>query len=225
MESKNIDKTKMPLIEFLLYFLLFLVCYSSVSTLFENVIEVDTISEIIVKRVLQFSLYFILIFVLHRRKGLKINSYFKSFSFKKLVLFIVVTLSFILLYENTIEILLDKIQGSGDAVGVSDIELVGIIIQSLITAPLVEEILIRGYLFETLTKKHSNTISIIICSIVFACLHFDYLNSIFYFIIGLILSYVYAYTKSLWSSIIIHFIVNLIYITGSMLNSYVIAMS
>ena len=84
-----------------------------------------------------------------------------------------------------------------------------VIIQTCITAPIAEEVIIRGYLFKILSSKYSLNTAILVSSLFFAMLHFDFFNTIFYVLMGIALSVVYIKTNSLLNAIIIHSMVNI----------------
>lgn len=77
-----------------------------------------------------------------------------------------------------------------------------------ILAPLVEEICFRYWMFDVMKGK-SDTFKIIVSAILFGVAHFNIIQSTYAFLMGLVLGYAYAKTKNLWSSILIHFSVNM----------------
>lgn len=85
-----------------------------------------------------------------------------------------------------------------------------ILITVAIGAPLVEELLFRGVLFEELRKESSLKVTIFLTSLVFGIYHFNILQSSNAFFLGLVLAYVYYTTKSIKASIIIHATNNMI---------------
>lgn len=79
-----------------------------------------------------------------------------------------------------------------------------------IGAPLVEELLFRGVLFEELRKEISLKGTIFLTALVFGIYHFNILQSSNAFFLGLVLAYVYYKTRSIKASIIIHATNNMI---------------
>lgn len=75
---------------------------------------------------------------------------------------------------------------------------------TIIGAPIVEELLFRGFLFEKLTKYVSTKSCIILTAIVFAYYHFNIVQTANTFFIGLVLAYVYYKTRSIKASILVH---------------------
>jgi len=79
----------------------------------------------------------------------------------------------------------------------------------------IEELLFRGYIFQTIYRKNNSILAIIISSLLFALAHFiSYDFAIIYFlnifIAGVLLCIMYIKTKSLWCSISFHFIWNIL---------------
>ena len=89
------------------------------------------------------------------------------------------------------------------------------VIAIVILAPVVEEILFRGIFIHRWGSKWSVRTAVITSSIVFGCLHFDFVwASIF----GLVMSLAYLKTKSLSVPIAMHFINNFIAVGISFLS-------
>lgn len=79
-----------------------------------------------------------------------------------------------------------------------------LIIVIIIGAPLVEELLFRGVLFEELAKIVSIKTTIMLTALIFGLYHFNILQTPNTIIMGLVLAYVYHKTKSIKAPIIIH---------------------
>ena len=84
--------------------------------------------------------------------------------------------------------------------------------QTLITAPIFEELLFRGIILNGLLNKYKNSSkkAIIYSAMVFGLVHLNIPQGINAFIGGIILGFIYYYTKSMKLSIFAHFINNLI---------------
>lgn len=95
-------------------------------------------------------------------------------------------------------------------VNVSDIS--GLIINLIMIAGLAafgEELLFRSVLQSFLVKKCKNAhIGILITSIIFSLIHFDIYGFLPRLVLGLILGYMFYYSKSIWVPMIMHFINN-----------------
>lgn len=86
--------------------------------------------------------------------------------------------------------------------------IVGVLIVGVITG-ISEELLFRGFLFRhLLSHLRSPVKAIIISSIVFALLHFNYVQVIPLFVFGLVLAHMYYITGKLWPSMLMHILNN-----------------
>lgn len=75
-------------------------------------------------------------------------------------------------------------------------------------APIVEEILFRGVLFEELKKETSLKMTIFLTALVFGIYHFNILQTPNTFFMGLVLAYVYHMERSIKAPIIVHAVNN-----------------
>ena len=95
-------------------------------------------------------------------------------------------------------------------VNVGDIS--GLIINLIMIAGLAafgEELLFRSVLQSFLVKKCKNAhIGILITSIIFSLIHFDIYGFLPRLVLGLILGYMFYYSKSIWVPMIMHFLNN-----------------
>ena len=78
------------------------------------------------------------------------------------------------------------------------------IIAIVIIAPITEEILFRGLIFNFLREKISITSSIIIQALLFGIIHLNKFQGLFAFAAGILFGIIYVWTKSIWSVIILH---------------------
>lgn len=93
-----------------------------------------------------------------------------------------------------------------------DIEFVIFCIRSMLFAPILEEVLYRGIIFNHLKKVCSVRNSIIISSLIFALMHFEFSYLFFsYFMLGIFFCISYYKTGSLLVSIIFHSFTNVVY--------------
>jgi CAAX protease family protein len=79
---------------------------------------------------------------------------------------------------------------------------------ALIAAPVCEEILFRGFLFQGLRRRFDFWPAALITSVAFAMAHFDLLRMPGTFVGGLLLATVFERRRNLVSSIAAHFVVN-----------------
>lgn len=84
-------------------------------------------------------------------------------------------------------------------------------INTLIMAPIIEEILFRKLFFNKLKTVFTSNISIIITSILFSAMHLNLDLFLVYFLIGVMYTYIYHLTGSLTFNILLHFFSNLMY--------------
>ncbi|QSX07294.1 CPBP family intramembrane metalloprotease [Sedimentibacter sp. zth1] len=73
-----------------------------------------------------------------------------------------------------------------------------------IIAPVVEEILIRGFILTGLQNEYGNFIALVVSAILFALLHFNMVQTISAFICGLVLGLLYIKTDSIFCCIVTH---------------------
>lgn len=90
----------------------------------------------------------------------------------------------------------------------------GSIIISIITvgivAPIAEELLFRGVIYNTLNRKISVKWTIIIQAIFFGVFHGNLIQGLYATLLGVIFGYVTYKTKSLWPAITMHIVNNLV---------------
>ena len=73
-----------------------------------------------------------------------------------------------------------------------------------VLAPVMEEVLFRGILLESVREKYSSGRAIVVSALMFGVIHIIPQQVVNAFVIGLILGYIYVRTDSLWPVIIIH---------------------
>jgi uncharacterized protein len=76
-----------------------------------------------------------------------------------------------------------------------------------IIPPIVEELLFRGMVLQSL-RKYGDSFAIVVSAMLFGLYHGNFVQMVFAFIAGLIMALVVVRTGSLWTSILIHFINN-----------------
>ena len=86
--------------------------------------------------------------------------------------------------------------------------------QVCILAPIIEEILMRGYLLNGLSGSYGSIFALLVSSFLFALLHFNMVQTLSAFICGIVLGLLYIQTGSIFCCILTHTGYNLIsYIT------------
>ncbi len=83
-------------------------------------------------------------------------------------------------------------------------------ITSLAVAPVLEELLCRGIILETLRRRWNNTIAILVSALFFGLVHADPATALAGTVVGIIFGTIYIRTSSLFSVIILHSINNAI---------------
>ncbi len=215
-------KYKRPFLTFIVHFICFLFIYSLCSTLIETIdTGVNTHFVYILKRLIQFTLYVVFICILHNISNEKFD-YPIRFKVNHFLLSIAAIFSIIVFYENSIQLLIDNYL-SFDTLFLGEESNsanemfrypIPLFIQTCITAPIAEELIIRGYLLKILRRKYSSGVALIFSSLFFAILHFDFVNTLFYFILGLLLGYVFIKLHSLLYCILLHFLINFLAVTS-----------
>ncbi len=84
-----------------------------------------------------------------------------------------------------------------------------VILGAVVIAPLVEEMVFRGFFQQQLEQVYRNaTVAVLLSSLLFTILHFNPWWSLQIYILGLVLGYLAWRTGSIWPPIVIHAIVN-----------------
>lgn len=83
-------------------------------------------------------------------------------------------------------------------------------IRICLLAPIVEEILMRGYILNSLQNKYDVVIALLVSSLLFAVLHFNFVQTLSAIVCGLILGLLYISTGSLFCCILAHSLYNAI---------------
>ncbi len=84
------------------------------------------------------------------------------------------------------------------------------ILSTVVAAPILEEVLFRGLIFESCGERFGKGGALIISSLLFGLIHGVPVQMVNAFVVGLILGYVYLCTRSLVSVMIIHAVNNAI---------------
>lgn len=84
------------------------------------------------------------------------------------------------------------------------------ILSTVVAAPILEEILFRGLIFESCAEHWGRGVGLVVSALLFGVIHIVPVQVVNAFVVGLILGYVYLRTRSLLSVIIIHAVNNAI---------------
>lgn len=94
------------------------------------------------------------------------------------------------------------------------------ILSAVVAAPILEEVLFRGLIFESCRERFGRGAAVLISALLFGLIHVIPVQVINAFVVGLILGYVYLKTNSLLSVIILHGVNNAIaYATMALLGA------
>ena len=163
------------------------------------------------------------IFLLFAKKTKQGNIY-ESFNLKKpvpkvdvalmLVIALVCITSFVLLQECSVQLFIRMGYYEPDAN--FRIPNVAVFLMFLITMAvlpaIVEELLFRGLIMQHL-MKYGNVVAVIGSAIMFSFFHLNPSQTVYQFILGIVLAIIYIRTKNMWYPIILHFINNALIVT------------
>ncbi len=85
-----------------------------------------------------------------------------------------------------------------------------LIFSTIIAAPLIEELVFRGVLFQRLRDNHGFMFSAALSSAAFGIIHFNLLQGIFGFFMGMIFAFIYERQHRLSASVLAHMSVNIL---------------
>lgn len=83
-----------------------------------------------------------------------------------------------------------------------------------IIAPIVEEIVFRGFLFRGLASRYPLGVAVAVSGAIFGGIHLQLFAFPVLFLLGILLALLYKATESLWAPILMHFCINAIAIIG-----------
>lgn len=190
----------------------------------QNLTEFSKALFVLIASFMQFGIpSAILLFVLHARVNILHAFGLIDISWKKvfqyvgggvLVTFAIMIILGSLGYEAKMETIFGE---TGDQAAVellnsakSHYTLIAIVISAVVLAPLGEELIFRGFLYGVSKKYTGPIFSIITSSLIFAVVHGHAPILLPLFIVGAILAIIYELSGSLWTSIILHSLFNLI---------------
>lgn len=111
------------------------------------------------------------------------------------------TYNIIVFYLNTIFSFTNQFE-------LSNLSIISQIISSGIIGPIIEELVFRGIVYNSLKESNTKSFSIIITTLLFSIIHFNIINSIYTIFVGLLLIYLYEKYKTLKAPIIMHISLN-----------------
>ena len=137
--------------------------------------------------------YIIYIIKKHR---IKVNKYNLIDNYPKIYLFISIPL-----FLNSLILLINNQK-------IPTINIYIALFGSVIIGPILEELVFRYLIYNNLNKFNKKNTSIILSSLIFALVHNGFINIVYAFIIGTILTIIYSKNKNIKEVIILHMIAN-----------------
>lgn len=138
--------------------------------------------------------YIIYIIKKHR---IKVNKYNLIDNYPKIYLFISIPL-----FLNSLILLINNQK-------IPTINIYIALFGSVIIGPIIEELVFRYLIYNNLNKFNKKNTSIILSSLIFALVHNGFINIVYAFIIGTILTIIYSKNKNIKEVIILHMVANL----------------
>lgn len=139
-------------------------------------------------------IYIIYIIKKHR---IKVNKYNLIDNYPKIYLFISIPL-----FLNSLILLINNQK-------IPTINIYIALFGSVIIGPILEELIFRYLIYNNLNKFNKKNTSIILSSLIFALVHNGFINIVYAFIIGTILTIIYSKNKNIKEVIILHMVANL----------------
>lgn len=206
-----LNKLQIPLLQII--FIISIITYIISSIFKKNIIEIDIFYIMLIQHLVLLAP--VLIFILLKKVKLKdfnfkkiaaIESLITSAKYFILYLLIVSGIQLISKYLNL------NVPGIGQAPDYntifSELNTIQLFISVVILAPIVEEILFRGLIYKAINGSYK--LKIILNSLVFAFIHFQFEIVVQLFILSLIISYIRYKTDNINAAIIFHAFNNLI---------------
>lgn len=92
----------------------------------------------------------------------------------------------------------------------NDGDIISKLLANVIITPALEEVVFRGIVCNQLEKKFDTAPTVIISAVIFGILHFNWVQMIYAFIVGLLIGFVYERTHKLWVVYLGHALLNLV---------------
>ena len=140
---------------------------------------------------------------------------YNNITLKNILISITCSILFFILLDKNLDPFLDKLFVSSAAKYNKNIEElfqhpVIMFIRVCLVAPIVEEVLIRGFVLDSLMNSYTTIIALVISTILFAILHFNFVQTLSAMICGFILGLIYIMTGSLFCCVLTHSLYNTI---------------
>lgn len=89
------------------------------------------------------------------------------------------------------------------------------ILATVISAPLVEEFLVRGLIYKRMKRWSKPLVAAIVSSALFGLIHLNLVQFVYAFLLGMILALVYEKFETIWAPVLFHLVANAVSITIS----------
>lgn len=132
-----------------------------------------------------------------KKYRIKVNKYNLIDNYPKIYLFISIPL-----FLNSLILLINNQK-------IPTINIYIALFGSVIIGPILEELVFRYLIYNNLNKFNKKNTSIILSSLIFALVHNGFINIVYAFIIGTILTIIYSKNKNINEVIILHMVANL----------------
>lgn len=166
-------------------------------------------------------LYGTIVWLLYYLAGKRFNAFaFREFPLFKSVIYIVLSFIGVYIFEIAWLFILQLLRVSPPKISESLIQMFGLSVVSYIViflltvviAPIVEEMFFRSFLYQAFRKKYGVTLGIMISALLFGLFHFSFLVVLpVYFLIGVLLGYVFEKFQSVYPSMMLHALNNLVF--------------
>ncbi len=203
----------------------YIALYFLVNLLSPFILGIVGIEYSIIYQIIFASIIFSIIILLINRNKLTKRGWFTSFNNKELkktleiCIASVILVNFLLVYifPNFIDgNMPDAIKRSFDSITNSNPFL--ILLTVGILAPVAEEILFRGAIYNLIKDKFNKFAAVIVSAILFAVIHMNLYQASYALIIGLFMGFIIMKTGSLWLTIIFHIAYNTLSVIYGSLN-------
>lgn len=131
-----------------------------------------------------------------KKYRIKVNKYNLIDNYPKIYLFISIPL-----FLNSLILLINNQK-------IPTINIYIALFGSVIIGPILEELIFRYLIYNNLNKFNNKNTSIILSSLIFALVHNGFINIVYAFIIGTILTIIYSKNKNIKEVIILHMVAN-----------------
>lgn len=192
----------------LLYTAFDVMVWRKIAPIYGTYLNISTISLCIV----------VFLILLTRKNHFKINL-FGNISLQGILLAIGCAILFYFLLDKGLDPIFEKLLPTSEESYQQTVQSLSAapiisLLQICVLAPIIEEVLMRGFLLDGLAVNYGKVIALLVSAFLFALLHFNMVQTLSAFLCGIILGSLYLHTGSIFCCILTHMGYNLIsYIT------------